>query len=375
MRSARLGSIAAFALGCAAAFVPSTAQAAAITVSPGESIQDAVDAATPGSTIIVLPGDYVETHGGFASVRITKSLKLVAKSKLPDLKVRILPGPGQTSGILIEPENPGDPDVERVTVQGFTVEGYSRNGIWTRHANRFRIIGNELINCDHVGIFPTLSANGLVKKNLAYGTLDAALWVEAATNVRVIKNEFRTSPTGLEISISTNIKVKKNHVHHNTVGVGLYPANFASIASPYTSEENGDWDITGNYIHDNNFPNPVTGGLVGALPAGIGVLHLGIDRVTYRKNQILNNDFLGLGLLDYCFVIDGETFDCNNDPPIHNPAPDDNVLINNEITGNGGNPPSGGIGFLAADVLSIGSTTNCRKNNSIGLLVGVLAPC
>ncbi len=375
MRSALSGSVAALVLGCAVALVPSPAEAGSITVGPGESIQAAVDAAAPGSTVFVLPGTYVETHGGFASVRITKSLKLIAKSKLPDVKVRIMPGPGQTSGILIEPENPGDPDVERVTVQGFTVEGYSQNGIWTRYTNRFKIVRNEFINCDHVGIFPTLSANGLVKKNLAYGALDAALWVEASENVRVIRNEFHTSPTGLEISVSQRIQAKKNHVHHNTVGVGLYHANFASI--PPLSQDDGDWDIIGNYIHDNNFPNPVTSGLVGALPSGIGVLQLGIDRVNFRKNQILNNDFLGLAILDFCLVVDGEPFSCANQPPIVDPSPSDNQVIRNEIVGNGGNPPSGGFGPLAADVLVIAGagTGNCGLKNEIGTLIGILPPC
>ncbi len=372
MKSALLGSVAALVLGCAVALAPGMAQAAPIVVNPGESIQAAVDAAAPGSTIFVMPGTYVETHGGFASVRITKSLKLIAKSKLPDLKVRIMPGPGQSSGILIEPENPGDPDVQRVTVQGFTVEGYSQNGIWTRYTERFKIIGNEFINCDHVGIFPTLSANGLVKKNLSYGALDAALWVEASENVRVIRNEFHTSPTGLEISVSKNIKAKKNHVHHNVVGVGLYHPNGASL--PPLGDD-GDWDIIGNYIHDNNFPNPVSGGLVGALPSGIGVLLLGVDRVDFRKNQILNNDFLGLAIVDFCLVAAGESFDCQISPPITDPAPDNNTLIRNEILGNGGNPPSGGFGPLASDVLVLGGTNNCGLKNEFDTIIGGLPPC
>src|SRR5262245_2239216 len=57
---------------------------------PGESIQDAVDAAASGDTILVKPGDYVETHEGRSAVRITKPLKLIADSS-PGQRVRILP--------------------------------------------------------------------------------------------------------------------------------------------------------------------------------------------------------------------------------------------------------------------------------------------
>src|SRR5262245_9091086 len=79
------------------------------------------------------------------------------------------------------------------------------------------------------GIWPTLSANGLVRKNVAYGSEDSALWVEASENVRVLNNEFHHSPTGLEITVSKNVVAKKNHIHHNTTGIGLYHPSAASL--------------------------------------------------------------------------------------------------------------------------------------------------
>lgn len=372
MRSAHLGTFAALVLGFAVVAAPNAASAASVTVGPGQSIQDAVDAAAPGDTVRVLPGDYIETHGGTAAVRITKSLKLIGMSKLPATKVRILPGPGQSSGILIEPENPGDPDVERVTVQGFTVEGFALNGIWTRHTQRFKIIGNELINCDHVGIFPTLSAKGLVKRNLAYGSLDAALWVEAAENVRVIRNEFHSSPTGLEITVSKKVSAKKNLVYNNVMGVGLYHPNGASLAP---LGDDGDWDIVGNVIHGNNLPNPVTGGIVGELPSGGGVLILGVDRVSLKKNKIHDNDFFGVAIIDYCLAVLGSSISCQVNPPIVDSSPDNNRLIRNTITGNGLNPAPGGFGPLAADLIYLGGNDNCGTKNEIGTASGFLPEC
>ena len=131
-------------LGLAVAWT-STATAASFTVTPGQSIQAAVDAASAGDTIKVLPGDYTETHDGTAAVRITKPLTLLAKSK-KNAKVRILPGPGQHHGIMVEPAQPGDPDVVGVMIKGFTVEGFSNNGIWLRHVQDFRIENNESID-------------------------------------------------------------------------------------------------------------------------------------------------------------------------------------------------------------------------------------
>ena len=209
MRSARLGVRAVLVLGFAVLSAPPAATAKSVTVSPGQSIQAAVDAATPGDTITVMPGDYIETHPGTAAVRITKPLKLVANSQSPKKKVRILPGPGQMHGILVEPANDGDPDIDGLEINGFTVEGFSNMGIWLRHVKNFTIENNESINNLENGIFPTLSANGLVKKNVSYGSQDSALWVEASENVRVVGNDLHNSPTGLEITISKEITVEK----------------------------------------------------------------------------------------------------------------------------------------------------------------------
>ena len=229
MRSvlASIGTVLVIASGCGSS--SKSANETTRTVQPGESIQAAVDAAAPGETILVKPGDYVEAHSGRAAVRITKPLKLIAESNPPSQRVRILPSAGQRHGILVEPENPGDPDVDGVEIKGFTVEGFSNNGIWLRYVQNFLIENNESINNLENGIWPTLSANGEVRKNIAYGSLDAALWVEAAENVRVIENEVYNSPTGLEVTVSNDIHIEGNIVRGNVVGIGLYHPSGAGL--------------------------------------------------------------------------------------------------------------------------------------------------
>src|SRR5262249_5240966 len=283
VKQGRLSIGAVSVLGFAVVCAPMAAQAATSRVTPGQSIQEAVDAASPGDTIRVMPGDCTETHAGTAAVRITKQLKLLAKSRR-NAKVRILPGQGQKHGIIVEPANPGDPDVVGVTIEGFTIEGFPNNGIWLRHVSNFKIEKNESIDNLENGIWPTLSANGLVKKNVAYGSEDSALWIEASENVRVLHNEFHDSPTGLEITVSKNIVAKQNHIHHNTTGIGLYHPSAASLP-PLGGD--GNWDIIGNYVHDNNEPNDAPPGSMSAyLPPGGGILVLGVDNVNIHKNRI-----------------------------------------------------------------------------------------
>lgn len=363
--SVSIGAIA--MMGVAVLWTPPAAMAASVTVKPGQSIQAAVDAASPGDTIKVMPGDYTETHAGTAAVRITKPLKLIGKSG-GKAKVRLLPGPHQSHGILVEPANPGDPDVDGVKIKGFTVEGFPNNGIWLRHVNDFAIEKNESIDNLENGIWPTLSANGLVKRNLAYGSEDSALWIEASENVRVIGNEFHHSPTGLEITVSKNIVAKKNNIHHNTTGIGLYHPSAASL--PPLGDD-GYWDISNNYVHDNNEPNTAPkGSMSGDLPPGGGVLVLGVDHVNIKKNRIENNDFYGITVVDYCLAVMGSSFDCSINPPQVESAPDDNTYVANVLRNNGDDPVSfGGLESFAADITYLllePGHANCFARNRYG---------
>jgi parallel beta-helix repeat protein len=342
-----------------------------VTVRPGESIQAAVDAALPGDTIKVMPGDYTETHAGRAAVRITKPLKLLAMSNLPGTKVRILPGPGQTNGILVEPENFGDPDVDGVEINGFTVEGFENNGIWLRFVKNFTIENNESIDNLENGIWPTLSANGLVKDNVSYGSLDSALWVEASEDVRVVGNDLHHSPTGLEVTVSYEITAENNDIHDNTVGVGLYHPSSAGLPPLEPFERNGYWHILDNDIHDNNFPNPAPeGSIVAELPPGIGILVTGVDNLDIQNNRIENNDFLGISIVDYCLVVAGTQADCTENPPqVEDVVPEYNRVIGNTLVNNHSDPAPSPFQALAADVLEIATTepeaANCYSDNVI----------
>ena len=370
-------------LGLALFTLSTAANAAVHRVFPGNSIQAALDDANPGDTVLVEPGIYQEVGNGRYGLRIDKdNIRLIGKVKKgrgEAGKVRLIANEAQETGVYAAPSD-CDYDIKDDTpegqecrsrtlqgfyIRGFIVEDFPVNGIQTRWVDGFEFVRNTSVRNLNNGIYPTLSANGMVRNNESYGSLDTAMWVAGSVNVRVIGNELWGSVIGFEITVSNEVVFKQNEVYDNTVGVGLFHPNGAGNP-PLPVMAN--WLIEQNDIYDNNRPNAAPPGTFqSALPPGAGVLALGVSDHVIAKNNVEDNDFVGIAILDWCTP---NSFDpqrnCMASPPITNPQSNNNRVAQNYVSGNGTNPPPGPLQGVAADLVyfdSIGSSGNCFEKN------------
>ena len=385
------------AAGLAAFMTTTAANATVHRVFPGESIQAAIDGAAPGDTILVEPGTYKYSPPAAAAgkyyygLRIqTDNLRLIGKGD--GSKVRLVyAGPPDRAGDVgagvyaapegceywMEDNKPEGEDcrtrkLKGFYLRGFSVEGFPRNGIQTRWVDGFEFVRNASVNNLNNGIYPTLSANGLVQNNVSYGSLDTAMWVAGSENVRVIGNKVFGSVIGFEITVSNNVLFTQNKVYNNTVGIGLFHPNGAGNP-PTAVEALENWVIEHNDVRDNNRPNDATHGFQSLLPPGVGILLVGVSGHTIAKNTVEGNDFVGIGLLGWCTATASfPGYDCGAKPPVidgvfYDPAVSNNLVAQNKVSGNGGSPPPIAIDFLAADMtyftLEGWSSGNCFEKN------------
>jgi parallel beta-helix repeat protein len=280
-----------------------------VVVKDGESIQEAVKKAVPGTTIKVMPGTYHET------VYIDKDgirlIGVIEKGKRPTLD-----GEGKLNDAILYSGN-------NVVVENFKITAYKGNGIMSQAGNNWEIRNNLIVDTGVYGIFPQLGQNGIVEHNVISGIEDAAIYVGMSDNVHVAYNDVFDSVAGIEIENSRHAIVESNRVYNNTGGILAFITPGLPIKTTY------DVIIRNNFIISNNHPNfGAPGSTVAGIPAGTGILVMAADDVVIEGNIIRDNKTAGILVTDHANAAN-VTIDPESDPNSDRVKILDNAMYNN----------------------------------------------
>jgi nitrous oxidase accessory protein NosD len=319
---AMIAAVTAAGLGCTA---PAAEGAARRDVKAGESIQQAVDAAKPGDTIVIAPGTYRE------SVQVT----------VPDLT---LTGAGEST-VISPPATSGSQNacakagrgicvtgtaetkLTGVNIRSLTVQGFSKDGIWGIATDRMSVRGVVAQNNGQQGIGQEKSIRGDFQGNTSRNNGQGGIFLANTmaeeggaidTQGAVISdNHISGNRIGVGIRRARNLTIRANDITGNCGGVfivgdeGVPRAGALTVADNVVTANNKycaassrlpfiqgtgilltgaeDTTVTGNQVRNNTGASPMSGGVV-LFPSVVGVAN--------SRNAIRGNVMQGNGPAD-----------------------------------------------------------------------------
>lgn len=318
-------------------------------------IQNAIDAAEPGDTITIGPGNYNE------SLSVTKSLTLDGVGKAT------ISGDGNSPAVYIS-------NAKDITIKGFTITT-GRHAMVLQNASKATITDN------------------IIHDNIGFGVL-----ILDSSEVEIVRNEIRrqTGPIctasvkeldqcrsgvtisifagGIQVQDSDNITISNNTILNSQGGVELY--NSRGTIRNNIIQDNPNWAVaiingSNATIHDNDIERNVS--------TGIGVFNA---QATISSNDVKENTQVGILIL---FSSEAEVTGNNlvDTKPMEGKVGDGievmdgskAIITNNTITGNarfGIMFPAWGYGIDRSHNRSSsgeirGNTINDNNNHGIAL--------
>ena len=273
------------------------------------SIQDAVNNANDGDTILVYTGTYTE------NVDVKKRLIIKSDSGNPD-------------DTIVQAADPDDHvfhvTADNVIISGFRVTGANNYGIRLEGVEECAIINNiasdnrygiGIEDSDHNDLNNnTANANewnGIILRHSRYNTLNnnnvsknrVGIYVHSSQYNELSNNNASNNSVGIEQALSDNNKLKGNIASKNRCGIFLYKCNKNEITGN-TLNSNSDCGVYLRYSDDNDLSNNT-----------VCSSRLGIHLVDYSRNNTLKDNFLS-----------------NNSEGIKAAGNSDNQIYNNEVS-------------------------------------------
>ncbi|MFF6781195.1 right-handed parallel beta-helix repeat-containing protein [Streptomyces sp. NPDC012510] len=304
-------------------------------VHPGESIQQAVDAAKEGETVLLTAGTFRES----VTVR-TSGLTLRGAGH----NTVIAPARKKAATDTCAKEGNGicvvgtkNRNVKNVTVASLTVTGFTGSGVSAASTDRLAVRDVAAVRNGVWGIAQEASVRGVFRNNIARLNGDAGLFLantikaeQGATDTKgtvVAHNRLENNRIGLTVRRLRNLMVADNHVTGNCVGIFVVGDENKPRAGALTVREND--------IERNNRSCPKTARL-DALQ-GTGIVLTGTEDTLVTGNQIrenVGNSPLSGGIVVWKSFV-GTTSERNRitDNVVEHNAPAD--LVNTDTAGKG----------------------------------------
>jgi parallel beta-helix repeat protein len=350
------------------------AEAKTIRVKPGDSIQAAVDKATPGDRILVKAGTYredgqpcpTEPSHTCAVVIEKNNIRLIG---VPSRRHRVvLEAKGdQDEGIAVGKSSAADcltdasKRVHRSVIRGLTVRGFEDDGVFLICVDHWRVTRVRAVDNREYGIFPSHTLIGRLDHSFASGANDTGHYIGQSSRARVDHNVARGNVSGFELENSSRIRADHNLATGNTGGI-------LSFALPNLDvKSNSDNRIDHNRVRRNNKPNTCVepDDAVCDVPPGTGILLIATDGNRVVANRVTGNNSFGIAFSNYCLATGVPQADCA--ALDIEPNPDGNRILGNTLKGNGTAPDPTLPPVFAVDLAwDITGSDNCWSGNQAG---------
>ena len=246
---------------------------------PGDfaTIQAAVDAAEPGSTIVVAPGTY---KGG---VTITTD-DLVVRGV--DRYRTVLNGEDvRTTGVLVE-------GAAAVTVANLTVRNFVVDGISFVDSFRYTAKGIEAIKNRMHGIAATRSYEGVIRSSFGWAGGEAAFYVGDCMGCGTLLENLdaRASHAGYALVNATGVTLRRSATVGNGVGIAVL-----SVADAEGSAGRGAL-LVDNFVRGSGgapLP-PVRSEETFGIPRGTGIWIAGVANTVVRDTRVFDQERYGI---------------------------------------------------------------------------------